>query len=394
MRRPAVALLIETSNSYARGLLEGIVGYVRGHDPWSIWLPEQRRGESPPDWLKRWRGDGIIARIETAEIARTLRRTKLPVVDVSAARPLDTVPWVETDDPAIAELAAEHLAERGFRRVAYVGEPQFNWSRFREAAFVSAAQARGLSVSVAPAPPAAPHKRGGVTPTLGTWLQRLEKPVGLFCCYDIKAQQVLDLCRELDLAVPEQVAVLGVDNDPLLCNLCTPPLSSIAPDTYRTGYVAAELLERMLRGERVAPQPYLIPPLGVETRLSTETLAIEDDDVARALRYIREHAREGIDVGDVLRAVPVSRRILEAKFRKLLGRTPHAEILRVRLQRVEQMLTETDLPLREIARRTGFRHTEYLSVAFKREYGRSPSTLRGTSTQIAALSRPASPVGS
>ncbi len=378
MRRPAVALLIETSNSYARGLLEGIVTYVRAHDPWSIWLPEQRRGEAPPDWLKRWRGDGIIARIETEEIARMLRRTGLPVVDVSAARPLTTVPWVETDDNAIARLAVEHLAERGFRRLAFVGEPQFNWSLFRESGFVAHAQALGLDFTVAPAsrPRSRSRSADGTSAHLADWLLELEKPVGVFCCYDIKAQQVLDLCREYDLAVPEQVAVIGVDNDPLLCNLCTPPLSSVAPDACRTGYVAAELLERMLRGEHVPPQPYLIPPLGVETRQSTDTLAIEDEDVAQALRFIRERARDGIDVGDVLRAVPVSRRVLESRFRKIVGRTPHEEILRVRLHRVRQLLSETDLSMTEIAQRTGFQHTEYLSVAFKREFDVSPSAYR------------------
>lgn len=378
MRRPAVALLIETSNSYARGLLEGIVTYVRAHDPWSIWLPEQRRGESPPEWLKRWRGDGIIARIETEEIARLLRRTGLPLVDVSAARPLTTVPWVETDDDAIARFAVEHLAERGFRRLAFVGEPQFNWSRFREAGFVTHAQALGLDVTIAPTTRLRGRSQSvdGTSTHLADWLLRLEKPVGVFCCYDIKAQQILDLCREQDLAVPEQVAVIGVDNDPLLCNLCTPPLSSVAPDARRTGYVAAELLERMLRGEHVPPQPYLIPPLGVETRQSTDTLAIEDEDVAQALRFIRERAREGIDVGDVLKAVPVSRRVLEARFRKIVGRSPHEEILRVRLHRVRQLLTDTDLSMAEIAQRTGFRHTEYLSVAFKRAYDVTPSAFR------------------
>lgn len=373
-RRPAVALLIETSNSYARGLLEGIVAYVRAHDPWSIWLPERRRGEAPPAWLQRWQGDGIIARIETEEIARSLQGLNLPVVDVSAARPLTTVPWVETDDAAIGRIAVEHLAERGFRRLAFVGESQFNWSRYREAAFIAHCAALKLHGTIAPATP--DGSDGTWAERMAAWLQQLEKPVGLFCCYDIQAQKVLDLCRELDLAVPEQVAVIGVDNDPLLCNLCTPPLSSVIPDAFRTGYTAAELLERMLRGENILPQPYLIPPLGVETRQSTDTLAIEDVDVAQALRFIRERARDGIDVGDVLRAVPVSRRVLEARFRKLIGRTPHEEILRVRLHRVRQLLGETDLPIAEIAHRTGFRHAEYLSVAFKRDTGLSPSDYR------------------
>lgn len=379
-RRPAVALLVETSNNYARGLLEGIVSFVRTHDPWSIWLPEQRRGEPPPQWLARWRGDGIIARIETEEIARVLERIGKPVVDVSAARPLQTVPWVETDDTRIAQLACTHLLERGFRRLAFVGDARFNWSHYREAAFVQAGNAQGISVQVFEPPQVRRRSQTAVDESqmLADWLVALEKPVGVFCCYDIKAQQVLDLCRDRDLAVPEQVAVLGVDNDPLLCNLCTPPLSSVVPDAFRTGYTAAELLDRMLSGTRVTPQPYLIPPLGVETRQSTDTLAIEDEDVALALRIIRERAREGIDVGDVLRAVPISRRVLESRFKKLVGRTPHAEILRVRLLRVQQLLVETDLPIATIAQRTGFVHAEYLTVAFKRESGLAPSVYRST----------------
>jgi len=369
-RRPAVALLIETSNSYARGLLEGIVSYVRAHDPWSIWLPEQRRGDSPPEWLARWQGDGIIARIETAEIARAVARKRLPVVDVSAARPLSTVPWVETDDAAIARLAVDHLVERGFRRLAFVGEEPFNWSRYRQDSFVAECERVGTSCQVFQPP------KKSTPEALKRWLTQLEKPVGVFACYDIKAQQVLDACRELDLAVPEQVAVLGVDNDPLLCNLCTPPLSSVMPDTNRTGYRAAELLDQMLAGHTVPAKAHLLPPLGIETRHSTDVLAIEDADVAEALRIIRERAREGIDVSDLLRTLPVSRRVFETKFRKLVGRTPHEEIVRVRLQRVQQLLRETDLSIAEIAPRTGFDHPEYLTVAFKRALGVTPSEFR------------------
>jgi LacI family transcriptional regulator len=376
--RPSVALLIETSNSYARGLLEGIIGYVRAHDPWSIWLPEQRRGESPPAWLRRWSGDGIIARIETVEIARALSRTKLPVVDVSAARPWPSVPWVETDDALMARMAAEHLLERGFRRLAFVGEPQFNWSVFREQHFIECCREAGIACEVFRETKRTTSRTRlqSEQRRLAAWLTQLEKPVGLWACYDIKAQQILDLCRELNLGVPEEVAVLGVDDDRLLCNLCTPPLSSVAPDSYRTGYVAAELLDRMLAGEAVSPRPHLIPPLGVVTRQSTDILAIEDADVAAALRLIREQAREGIDVGDVLRVIPVSRRVLETKFRKLVGRTPHEEILRVRLQRVRQLLLQTDLPIAEVAVRAGFTHPEYLTVAFRRELGVTPSVFR------------------
>jgi LacI family transcriptional regulator len=377
-RRQHVALLVETSNSYARGLLEGVISYVREHESWSIYLPEQRRGEQPPAWLDRWRGDGIIARIENAEIAAAVERMGLPVVDVSAARTLPAVPWVETDDVAIAQAAFDHLAERGFRRLAFCGEPRFNWSNWRAEHFERIAKQAGCEVWSYPS-----RGRAGRTVSwnqehtdLSAWVRRLPRPVGIMACYDIKGQQLLDVCRNLDIAVPEQVAVIGVDNDHLICELCMPPLSSVIPNTHRTGYLAAELLDQLMSGKPVAQITHLIPPWGILTRRSTETWAIEDRDVAAALRFIREYACDGIHVGQVLREVPLSRRVLESRFVRLLGRTPHEEITRVKIERVKQLLRETDLPLKAIAQRTGFSSEDYLSVAFKRVDGRAPSEFR------------------
>lgn len=370
-RRRAVALLVESSNAYARGLLEGIVAWVREHDPWSIYFPEQGRGAPPPGWLSRWKGDGIIARIENEPIARAVARTRLPVVDVSAGRHLPSVPWVETDDAAIARLAADHFLERGFRSLAWCGDPRFNWSRWRRGHFEKAARAADCDFRAYESPSAAgEHER------LIAWVRKLPRPVGVLACYDIKAQQLLDACRDLDVAVPEQVAVLGVDNDRLLCTLSSPPLSSVIPNTRRTGFVAAELLARMMSGRKAAARAHLIPPTGIETRQSTEILALEDPGVAAAVRFIREHACEGITVPDVLRAVPFSRRTLEGRFRKVMGRTPHDEILRLKIERVKQLLAETDLKLSEVARKTGFPHVEYMSVAFKRLAGQPPSEFR------------------
>jgi LacI family transcriptional regulator len=200
--------------------------------------------------------------------------------------------------------------------------------------------------------------------------------VGILAAYDIRGQRVLDACRGAGLAIPDEVAVLGVDNDELLCELASPPLSSVMPNTLRTGYEAAALLDRMMRGEAVRPVAHLIPPVGVVARQSTDVLALEDRAVAQAVRFIREHACEGINVGDVLQGVTLSRRVLEQRFRRLLGRTPREEILQVRLARVKQLLTETDLTLYQVAERTGFEHVEYLSVVFKRETGRTPRQFR------------------
>jgi LacI family transcriptional regulator len=376
--RRSVALIIETSNAYARGLLDGIIAYQREHELWSIYVAEQERGAQPPDWLKSWRGDGIIARIETAPIASAVRRTKLPAVDVSAARLVPEIPWVETNDPMIAQLAARHLVDRGFKTLAYCGEPQFNWSKWREESFIAFAKEAGCQhfVFEGKSQHDKDYSWNRERTRLKAWVQSLPKPLGVMACYDFKGQQLLDVCRELGVAVPEQVAVIGVDNDARLCRLCTPPLSSVIPDTHRTGYEAAQLLDSLMRGKPVPTEATLIPPIGIAERQSTDAYALDDPDIVAAMRFIREHACEGITVADVLRVVPLSRRKLEQRFLKLVRRTPYAEISRIRMERAGRLLRETSLPLAEIARRAGFTDPLYLSRAFKKHVGVSPRAYR------------------
>lgn len=378
MPRRNVALLIETSNSYSRGVLEGITRYMQHHERWSIFLPEQERGGRPPQWLGRWQGDGIIARIETDEIAASLRKTKLPVVDVSAARHLPDIPWVETDDNAIARLGVKHLLDRGFRNLAFCGDPGFNWSNWRRNCFQSLVKATGVDVNIYdslsrndPKYSWNREKRG-----LARWLKSLPRPIGIFACYDIQAQKLLEVCRELNIAVPEEIAVLGVDNDQLLCELADPPLSSVICNTQKTGFEAAALLDKMMHGEKIDSAPLLIAPLGIQTRHSTDILAIEDPDVANALRFIREYALKGINVADVVRQVPLSRRVLESRFKEFLGRSPHEELTRLKLERIKELLSDTDLSLSEIAKRTGFDHDEYMCVFFRRAQGIPPGLYR------------------
>jgi LacI family transcriptional regulator len=377
--RPQVALLIETSNSYARGLLRGIYAYLREHRPWSVYLPEQGRGDPPPHWLKSWRGDGIIARIENPRIARTVKGLGAPAVDVSAGRLLPELPCVETDNEAIARLAVEHFLERGFRSLAYCGDPRFAWSRERCRWFDELAAAAGCTVAAYS--PMNRKRRPNISweqeeKELAAWIRQLRTPCGIMACYDVRGRQVLDVCRRIGVGVPDDVAVIGVDNDDLLCSLSDPPLSSVVPDTHRTGYEAAAMLDRMMRGEAVGSSLTPIPPKGIVTRQSSDVLATADPDVSAAVRFIRDHACDGIKVEDVLRVVPVSRRILESRFKKMLGHTPHEEILRVQLHRVRELLEETDLPLATIANRAGFKYVEYLSVVFKRQFDVPPSQYR------------------
>jgi LacI family transcriptional regulator len=378
-RRPRrkVALLIETSNAYSRGLLNGIMAYMRQHESWSVYLGEHGRGDDPPRWLRRWRGDGVIARCENERIASAVVESGVLAVDVSGALNIAPLPSVETDDPTIASAAAEHLIERRYPVLAFCGDDRFKWSRCRCENFQRAASDAGIPCAVYRASARARRDWDAAEEEIGQWLLSFQQPVGVMACYDVRARHVLDACRGVGLSVPDQVAVIGVDNDEFLCGLTDPHLSSVALDGRRAGYEAAALLDRLMSGrESPRGQVTFIPPLGVVTRRSTEVLAVDDADVAAAIRYIHQHATEGIGVKDLLDEVPLSRRVLESRFRKMLGRTPHDEIARVRFERVRLLLRETRLPLTEIARQSGFRNAEYLATAFRREFGTSPNLYR------------------
>jgi LacI family transcriptional regulator len=378
-----VALIIETSNDYARGLLHGVVTYMREQRNWSTYLPEHTRGEQPPAWLSGWKGDGIIARIENLNIAKAVLACGLPAVDVSAANLAPTLPWVETDDVAIARMGAEHLLERGFKQFAFCGDNRFNWSRWRAEQFQRSVTERGYPCNMFNSPaqafgarPPAEEEWVKYIARLAVWLTALPKPVGIMACFDPVGRHLLEACRSATIAVPDDAAVIGVDNDELLCELADPPLSSVAPDTNRTGYEAAALLDRMMSGEAVEARAYRFEPSSVVVRASSDVLAIDDAEVSQTIRFIREHACEGITVDDILNHVPMSRRMLEARFKKLIGRTLHDDIDRVQLDRAKELLRETDLSLPEVARRAGYRHPEYLSVVFKKKTGITPGEFR------------------
>lgn len=381
MVRRSVALLIETSNGYSRGLLEGVIAYTKVHGNWSVYLTEQERAAPPPGWLRSWGGDGIIARIETDAIGQQLVRCGVPIIDLSAARHIKGVPWADTEDKAIAELAFQHFAERGFQNLAYCGDAGFQWSLKRGLHFRHYAESAGCKFYEHQSVPRYAQAFDAIAEKqrIMDWIRHLPRPIGIMGCYDFKAQEVLDACRQLSASVPTEVAVLGVDNDHLICELSEPSLSSVIPDTKRTGFEAARLLDRMMEGDSFTDeQPLMTQPLGIQLRESTDTVAIEDDQVARALQFIRLKASANIRVADVLDHIDLSRRAFEHRFKKLLGVTPHEEIQRVRMNRVKELLRDTDLTVPQIAERLGFEHAEYLGAAFKREVGMSPGKYRTT----------------
>lgn len=388
-KRPRVALLVESSRSYGRGLLHGIAEYVRVHGPWSIYLDDRGFGDDPPTWLRDWDGDGIIARVENRKVGRAILARGLPAVDLRGLVLDLPMPLIETDDEAVVRLAVEHLLERGFRHFAFCGIVGANYSDKRSRMFTRQIEAAGFTCSVYQPPEQLrsagtwDRERHNLTyhDHTARWLQQLPKPVGLMACNDIRGQQVLNACRDFGIAVPDEVAVIGVDNDDVLCDLSGPPLTSVVPNTRRIGYEAAALLDQLMAGQRPPRATLFIAPLGIVTRHSTDVLAIEDRDIAGAVRFIREHACDGIKVEDVLAEVPLSRSVLERRFIHILGRTPKAEIMRVQLERVKQLLAETEFPLTRVAAMTGFEHSEYLSVAFKKRTGQTPSQYRALAHQ-------------
>ncbi len=377
---PHVALIVETSLAYGRGLLHGIGQYIRENAPWSVYLEQRSLYDPPPPWLKGWKGDGIISRASSPQMAKLIVDTGIATVDLNEEVMGLGLPLIYNDHHMIGRRAAEHLLDRAFTHFGYLGYEDTEWSRRRQQGFVSMVTARGFRCDVFVNPPASvkAHEQPRWEDELKRvtqWVRRLPKPAGVMACNDFRAVQLLDACRREGVAVPEQVAVIGVDND-VACELCNPPLTSVIPDAERIGFEAAKLLDQLMQGKRPLYQERYFPPRGIITRQSTDVTAINDPIVADAVHFIRQHACEGISVDDVVDAATVSRSVLQRRFRDLMTRSIHDVIVSVRMERVKQLLIDTTLSLGDIAQRTGFNHSEYLSMVFKQRTGQTITAFR------------------
>jgi LacI family transcriptional regulator len=381
---PKVALLVETSLGYGRALLRGVVRYARLHGPWAFYItPGDLRQVLPK--MEEWGGTGIIARIETPQMAKAVLASKLPVItldlnqeQLAPDNPLSQLPEVCPDSHKAGRLAAEHFLERGFRHFAFVGVwGDLPWAVRRGEGFAERLREADMTCNEFPVPQAAPNRRWGREQAiLGHWLRALPKPVGVLACDDDRGRQVLEACRIAGLQVPEDAAVVGVDNDELLCELSDPPLSSVALNAEQAGYEAAALLDGLMSGRIRKPRRILVEPFGVVTRRSTDVLAMEDRQVARALRLIQDNAARAIGVVDVVLHVGCSRRTLELRFRQILGRSVNREIQQARLERARRLLAETNLSVGRVAEISGFGSANYLIRLFHRRVGLSPAAYR------------------
>lgn len=334
--------------------------------------------------MRAWGGTGIIARIPTARIAHAILKTGLPVIagplssqQLAPSNPLSKLSEIRANGEAVALMAAKHLMERGLRHFAFVGGfHKTNWVERRQKSFIEQLATAGFPCAVYPLPPASEQDWGREQKRLGRWLRTQPKPLGVMAALDARGRQVIEACMESGLRVPDEVAVIGVDNDELLCELCDPPLSSIALNSEKAGYEAAELLDRMMRGEKVPPRCISIEPTHVVARQSTEIAATEDPKIADALRFIRHEANRPLSVPDVAEHIGLSRRSLELRFRRALGHTVLTEIRRAQLERVRAFLIETDWTMAKIAEQCGFANGNYLGKIFRRECGETPQRFR------------------
>jgi LacI family transcriptional regulator len=374
-----VALLIETSGSYGRGLLRGVSKYNRERGGWSTYFHPHGLGDPPPAWMRHWRGDGILARIDTNEIAELLLKSGVPVVNLRGTVAELPFPYVGPDHDQIAKLAAEHLMERGLKNFAFCGKPAGIHPGLDERGFTFAKVVRdfGGNCDVFPADcPSRDDTWELEQERLSNWIHSLPKPVGVMACNDERGLQVLDACRRCGAAVPDEVAVIGADNDEHLCDLSIPPLTSVDVNAEQIGYTAASLLDEMMQGTAPKQTSQRLAPRGVFTRLSTDTVASDDDEVNRALRYIRENSGQGLRVVDVLAHMGMSRASLQQRLKRVVGRTIHEEIERVRLARVKELLLSPDMTIKQVARATGFSSVQYMTRVFRAALHETPARYR------------------
>jgi LacI family transcriptional regulator len=357
-----IAVVLEGRVDYEREVLRGIRDHATPHGDWLLHL--EPPGRHLPRFLRDWQPHGILFQAEhlSPDSLRAVVEQRCPAVHLSDSHRELKVPCVGLDNEAVGRMAAEHLSRFGWSSFAFVGVRGRPYSKRRCTAF-SAFVTGSVATTELP------------STTLKGWLAKLPRPCALFAANDQCSLQVITLCRELGLRVPEEIAVLGVGDDSLICEFARPQMSSIAVPSRQVGVAAAQRLEECLGGGR-RRRSTLLAPGGVISRQSTDLARTEDDHVSRALRFIRENFARRINVADVLREVGVSRRLLERRFRQALGVSPLHELQQARLERARHLLLTTDAPLSRIAAQCGYTNATQLVTAVKRATGRTPGQIR------------------
>ena len=373
-----VAIVMETSTAFSRGVLAGVSHWMAEHDGWAIAIDDCRKSAATPRWLLRWAGDGLLSGVDEKALPRSWRGVTRPVVRVRGRLTPDQLPGVYPDADAAIRLAATHLAGRGLSRLAFcptaTGEDQKLCSTV-----VGHAESLGCGIDVFE------RSRGGVRArsadeaerdAVGKWIASLPKPVGVIAGSDVRAVQILEACRDLGVAVPDDVAVVGIGDDDVLCDLATPALTSVTHNRTRIGHEAARMLDELMHGRTPSAPVVLMPPTSITVRHSSDLFCVADADVRQALRLIQARGCAGLVAADVATSVGLPRRLLDRKFQRFLGRTIHDELLRLKLAEAKRLLVETDEKLFVVSAHAGFSHAAQLCNVFKAAVGVPPMQFR------------------
>jgi len=378
-----VILLFDTSGAASRRTIQGIARYSSIHGPWVFFRDppfymvtngKLKTIKKLPD-LGDQKADGIIAHIAYTRNGSQFIPEEIPaIVSPHSIQQFPNFRNLITDNVALGKMAAEYFLNRGFRNFAYCGFGGMYWSRERGESFAKQLTKAGFETHFYQYGQVWSRRkpsRADNQALLAEWLKSLPKPLAVMACNDDRGQDITEACKIAGLHIPYDVAVLGVDNDDMVCDLTNPPLSSIAVNNERAGYEAAELLEDMMAGKKTNKQVVVARPTHIVTRQSTDIFAAEDRDVGKALRFINEHAKELIRVDEVVSAAALSRRVLERRFRLALGRSILEEIRRVRIEQVIRMLVDTNMSISQIADALGYAGFEHIARYFRQEKGMS-----------------------
>lgn len=383
---PIIRLLINTDTGYGRSLIGGVSRYAREHGPWIIALPPLMLPATEPNIPKE--SDGVIARVMDRALLKELERANLPVVNVSDAVNATSLLTVYSDHAKIGLMAADYLLGKGFIHFGFCGFDRYPFSQQRGTAFRQAIEASGRTCDVYDDQNRNRRDFGDALDRLGGWIASLPKPAAVLACNDLRGQHVIKACIGHGIRVPDEVAVLGVDNDTIICETTHVRLSSVNSGAEIVGYRAAEALHRMLKGENVETGPVPVPPVGIIQRLSTDVLVVDDPIVREAVRIMRRPGTPPSSIDEVLAELPISRRPFEVRFRNALSKTPYQELMTHRIDRARELLRTTDLSVEQIAMRCGFQLGTRLAAAFRKQTGESPSAYRRRTLEISSPTQP------